>query len=92
MEIRWAYPEHPDEDLAAHVLEVRKVSRVVPMSAQQLLDAGILLPPGVEPPPAPKPLPWRIRWRMARAEFIDTWRRRVGFWIAGYEPRDDWDW
>lgn len=90
---RWEFPEPPDDDMAAHVLTVKKIAHVVPVSAEDLLDAGIPLPPGVEPPPAPEPLSRRLRWRMARAARIEALRRRVGFWIAGYEPRDDdWDW
>ncbi|MET7479545.1 hypothetical protein ABZT17_35000 [Streptomyces sp. NPDC005648] len=85
------FPEQPGEDLAAHILTVKKFSAFVPVSAEHLLDAGIPLPPGMEPPPAPEPLPRRIRWRMARADFIERLRHRVGFWIAGYEP-DDEDW
>lgn len=72
-------------------LQAKKLTTFVPVTAEQLLDAGLPLPPGMEPPPAPKPLPRRVRWRMARAEFIDRLRRRVGFWIAGYEP-DELDW
>ncbi|MGV4984524.1 hypothetical protein ACVB8X_13970 [Streptomyces sp. NRAIS4] len=72
-------------------LQVKKLGAFVPVSVEQLLDAGLPLPPGMEPPPAPKPLSRRIRWRMARAEFIDRLRRRVGFWIAGVDP-DDLDW
>lgn len=74
-------------------LQVKKIGCVVPVSAEQLLDAGLPLPPGMEPPApyTPKPLPWRIRWRIARAERIENLRRRIGFWIANYEP-DDEDW
>ena len=101
MEIRWAYPEQPDEEMAAHVRTVERIAHLnatklttfVPVTAEQLLDAGIPLPPSMEPPPPyePKLLPRRVRWRMARAEFIEMLRHRVGFWIAGYEP-DDEDW
>lgn len=89
----WGYPEEPTSELAGYVLDVKKASTVIPMSIEQLLDAGILLPPGMEAPPpyTRKPLPWRVRWRMACANRIDKWRRRVGFWIAGFEP-DDEDW
>ena len=74
-------------------LQVKRVGALVPVTAEQLLDAGLPLPAGMKPPPAPDPMPWRVRWRMARADFIETLRRRVGFWIAGYQPRDDdWDW
>lgn len=93
MEIHWDYPENPDENLTAHVLKVRRVSALIPMSAEQLLDAGIPLPPGMAAPARPAPLSRRVRWRMARATLIRSVRQRIGFWIAGYEPRDDdWDW
>lgn len=72
-------------------LEVKRFGVVIPMSVEQLLDAGMPLPPGMELPPAPRPLPRRVRWRMARAEFFWALRRRIGFWIADYEP-DDGDW
>lgn len=74
-------------------LQVKKFGAYVPVTAEQLLDAGLPLPPGMEPPEpyVPTPLPWRTRWRLARAERIYTLRRRVGFWIANYEP-DDGDW
>ncbi|WP_262059677.1 hypothetical protein [Streptomyces sp. STR69] len=74
-------------------LTAKKLGAYVPVSAEQLLDAGLPLPPGMEPPPpyTPTPLPWRTRWRIARAERIDRMRRRIGFWIANYEP-DDEDW
>ncbi|MCI3277516.1 hypothetical protein [Streptomyces cylindrosporus] len=72
-------------------LQVKKLGALVPVTVEQLLDAGLPLPPGMEPPPPPKPLPRRIRWRIARANVIWSLRRRVGFWIANYEP-DDEDW
>ncbi|MET7776317.1 hypothetical protein ABZU94_10430 [Streptomyces mirabilis] len=74
-------------------LQVKKLGVFVPVSAEQLLDAGLPLPPGMEPPPPykPTPLPWRTRWRMARAERLYNLRRRIGYWIANYEP-DDEDW
>jgi hypothetical protein len=72
-------------------LQVKKHAVAVPLSVEQLLDAGLPLPPGMEPPPEPKPLSRRLRWRMARAEFIWSLRRRIGFWIADYEPSDE-DW
>ncbi|MGW1498929.1 hypothetical protein ACWCQW_10215 [Streptomyces mirabilis] len=74
-------------------LEVTVFAHIVPVSAEQLLDAGLPLPPGMEPPAPykPTPLPRRTRWRMARTEFVWRLRRRIGFWIANYEP-DDEDW
>lgn len=71
-------------------LQVKRLSVFVPVTAEQLLDAGVRLPPGMEPP-APRPLSRRMRWRIAHAEFVWSLRRRVGFWIADYEP-DDEDW
>ncbi|MFJ8153957.1 hypothetical protein [Streptomyces sp. NPDC094468] len=70
-------------------LLVTRVPVYVPVTAEQLLDAGLPLPAGMEPPPAPPPVSRRIRWRMARADLIETMRRRVGFWIAGHTPTDD---
>lgn len=74
-------------------LQVKKIGAYVPVTAEQLLDAGLPLPPGMEPPPpyTPTPLSWRTRWRIACAERIEALRRRAGFWIADYEP-DDEDW
>jgi hypothetical protein len=74
-------------------LQVKKLGAYVPVTAEQLLDAGLPLPPGMEPPApyVPTRLPWRTCWRRARAERIYNLRRRVGFWIANYEP-DDGDW
>lgn len=72
-------------------LSVKRVGVFVPVPLEQLLDAGMPLPPGMQPTPAPKPLSRRMRWRMARAECVWSLRRRVGFWIANYEP-DDGDW
>lgn len=71
--------------------EVKRLAAYVPVTAQQLMDAGLPLPPGMEPPPAPKPLPWRLRWHLAASERVRAIRERVGFWIAGYEP-DEGDW
>ncbi|MET7429599.1 hypothetical protein ABZT16_11455 [Streptomyces flaveolus] len=72
-------------------LTVKRISVNIPVSAQQLLDAGLPLPPGMEPPPpVPRPsLGRRLRW--ALRERIFRVRESVGFWIAGYRP-DDSDW
>lgn len=72
-------------------ITVKRIGVHIPVTAEQLLDAGIPLPPGLEPPPpAPRP-PWhrRLRWRVR--ETVSGARERVGFWIAGYTP-DDPDW
>lgn len=70
---------------------VKRMSVHVPVSVQQLLDAGVPLPPGVEPPLAtPRPSLYR-RWRWAYLGAVRRLRERVGFWIAGYEP-DEADW
>ena len=72
-------------------LQVKKLGAFVPVTAEQLLDAGIPLPPGMEPPaPTPRPSLYR-RWRWAYLDAVRRARERVGFWIAGYEP-DDEDW
>lgn len=80
--------EHLDVDRLG---EVKRLTAYVPVTAQQLMDAGLPLPPGMEPPPAPKPLPWRLRWRFAVSQRVWVVRERVGFWIAGHEP-DEGDW
>lgn len=90
MQTHWEYPEQPDEALAAHVATVKRIAHVVPMSAQQLLDAGIPLPPGVERPPAPPRPPLYRRWRWAYLDAVRRLRERIGFWIAGYRPEEDW--
>lgn len=72
-------------------LTVKRISTYVPVSVEQLVDAGVPLPPGVEPPPAPARLPRLMRWRMQLGWSLWSLRQRVGFWIAGYEP-DDEDW
>jgi len=72
-------------------ITVKRIAHQIPVTAQQLLDAGLPLPPGMEPPPpTPRPpLYRRLRWTVR--EKIDRVRERVGFWIAGYTP-DDTDW
>jgi hypothetical protein len=72
-------------------LSVKRVGAFVLVSAQDLLDVGIPLPPGMEPPARPASLPRLIRWRMALGWSLWSMRRRVGFWIAGHVP-DDEDW
>lgn len=69
-------------------ITVKRSAALVPVTAEQLLDAGLPLPPGVEPPPpAPRPT-WRQRWRWAYRQRVQAARERLGFWIAGYEPDD----
>lgn len=69
---------------------VKRIAAYVPVSTQQLLDAGLPLPSGLEPPEPLPALPRRVRWRLWFSERVWAVRRRVGFWIAGYEPDDDW--
>ena len=78
-------------DGADQRITVKLIAHQIPVTAEQLLDAGLPLPPGMEPPsPAPRPpLHRRLRWTIR--EKIDRARERVGFWIAGYTP-DDTDW
>lgn len=71
--------------------EVKRLTAYVQITAEQLLDAGLPLPPGMEPPPQPPRPPWHRRWRWAWSGAIRSLRERVGFWIAGYEP-DEADW
>lgn len=69
-------------------MSARKIVHHVPVSAQQLIDAGIPLPPGMEPPqPVVIPRWSRVRYRIREA--MGNARRRVGYWIAGDSP-DDW--
>ncbi|MEV7684476.1 hypothetical protein [Streptomyces bungoensis] len=69
-------------------LRVTKLGGFVRVTAEQLLDAGIPLPPGMELPPRP---PLYRRWRWAALDAVRRGRERVGFWIAGVDP-DDLDW
>jgi hypothetical protein len=79
-----------DDDISQPIT-VKRLGIHVPVTAEQLLDAGLPLPPGMEPPPpTPRPSLYQ-RWRWAYREKVERMRERVGFWIAGYEPRDDWD-
>ncbi|MCX5365931.1 hypothetical protein OG864_45355 [Streptomyces sp. NBC_00124] len=72
-------------------ITVKRIGVHIPVTAEQLLDAGLPLPPGMEPPPPmPRPSLYR-RWRWAYREWVQNTRERVGFWIAGYTPSDsDW--
>ncbi|GAB2714504.1 hypothetical protein [Streptomyces bullii] len=71
--------------------DVKRLAVHVPVTAQQLLDAGLRLPPGMEPPPAPPQPSLYRRWRWTWLDAVRRLRERVGFWIAGYEPGDsDW--
>lgn len=79
------------DDDTEQPITVKRIAAYVPVSAQQILDAGLSLPPGMEPPP-PVPRPsWRRRLRWVYRERVQNVRERVGFWIAGYTP-DDSDW
>jgi len=79
------------DDDTGQPITVKRIAHQIPVTAQQLLDAGLPLPPGMEPPPpTPRPpLHRRLRW--AVREKINRVRERVGFWIAGYTP-DATDW
>ena len=70
-------------------ITVKRIGVTIPVTAEQLLDAGMPLPPGMEPPlPTPRPsLYRRLRW--AYRERVQTAREKVGFWIAGYTPDDN---
>lgn len=79
------------DDDADQPITVKLIAHQIPVTAEQLLDAGLPLPPGMTPPPpTPRPTLYR-RLRWAVREKIDRARERVGFWIAGYTP-DDSDW
>lgn len=70
-------------------LDVKRLSAVIPVSAEQLVDAGMPLPPGVElAPPVKWTLRQRIRYRVREA--IWSARRHVGRRIAGASP-DEWE-
>ena len=79
------------DDGTGQPITVKLIATHIPVTAQQLLDAGLPLPPGMTPPPpTPRPpLYRRLRW--AYLERVQNLRERVGFWIAGYTP-DDSDW
>ena len=79
------------DDDTGQSITVKLIAHQIPVTAQQLLDAGLTLPPGMTPPPpTPRPsLCRRLRW--AYRECVQNVRERVGFWIAGYTP-DDTDW
>ena len=79
----------PDETYPP--ITVKRIGAPIPITAEQLLDAGLPLPPGMEPPPPAPRWPWhrRLRWKFREA--VSCTRERVGFWIAGYTPTDsDW--
>ena len=77
-----------ETDDISQPLTVKRIAAQVPITAEQLLDAGLPLPPGMEPPkPAPRPSLYR-RWRYAWSDAVQRGRERVGFWIAGYQPDD----
>jgi hypothetical protein len=69
---------------------VRRIAAYVPVTAEQLLDAGLPLPPGMEASEAQwRPsISLRVWWWVS--ERLWAGRRKLGFWIAGYEPDDDW--
>ncbi|MEU2924199.1 hypothetical protein ABZ636_03930 [Streptomyces sp. NPDC007251] len=76
----------PSDDLT-----VKRITAYVPVSAEQLLDAGLPLPPGVKAPEArwrPSVL-LRLKWWVS--QHLWAGRRKLGFWIAGYEP-DEYGW
>ena len=70
-------------------ISVKRLAVHLPVTAEQLQDAGLPLPPGMQPPAPTPPLPRRVRWRLAWYEFVWSTRQRVGFWIAGHEPDED---
>jgi hypothetical protein len=75
--------------IAAKPLNVSKPSIVLPVTAEQLIDAGHPAPPGYVAAPAivltrrQAALLWWHSW------VYDT-RRRLGYWIAGDTPGDEW--
>lgn len=77
-----------ETDDTSQPITVKRLTAQVSITAEQLLDAGLPLPPGMTPPPpTPRPsLYRRLRW--AYRERVQAMRERVGFWIAGYTPDD----
>lgn len=77
-----------ETDDTSQPITVKRITAQVPITAEQLLDAGLPLPPGMTPPPpTPRPSLYR-RMRWAYRERVQAARERVGFWIAGYTPDD----
>lgn len=83
-------PCHDEPAAAEEPPEVRKVAAHMPVSMEQLIDAGYPAPPGYEPPPRPKVSRWQ-RWRWRWVCWKGDTRERIGFWIAGHDPREE-DW
>lgn len=78
-------------------ITVRRHTAFLPMSVEQLLDAGLITEEQARAqgwtPYVPPPVPWRsrVRWRW------QAWReragRKVGGWIAGVDlSESDEDW
>jgi hypothetical protein len=80
-----------NDERDGQALNVKRLAVAVPITAEQLLDAGLPLSPGMEPPAASPPMPRHVRWRLAWAEWVWNTRTRLGFWIAGHEP-DEGGW
>lgn len=78
-------------------MTVHKYSAFVPMSVEQLLDAGLITETEARAqgwtPYVPLPVPWsrRLRWRWQA--FRERAGRKIGGWIAGEDLSErDEDW
>lgn len=87
-----AYCDGPDRpepvDITDYSMSVKKMSTVIPVSAEQLIDAGYDVP-GYRPTNVR--LSWsrwrRLKWAAIAAK--DPARMHVGCWIAGIEDPDE---
>lgn len=68
-------------------LTAHKVTYLYPVSAEQLIDAGMEPPPGYVPRPFIQ-LTRRQVMLMRWHSWVYDARRRIGFWIAGWEPEE----
>lgn len=81
--------------VAVPTLTVHKASAYLPVSLQQMVDAGAMSEAearaqGWTPPP---PIPWRRRARWRWAAWREHAGRKVGGWIAGVDLTErDEDW
>lgn len=67
-------------------LAVKRLTAYAPVTAEQLVDAGLPLPEGMAlSPELPRPS-WYRRRRRAWLRAVQTLRERLGLWIAGYDP------
>lgn len=75
-------PDSPGGTVPPRIV-VTKTSAILPMSDDQLMDAGII--PDTRPPVR---IPWRRRARWRWLAWRERAGRRVGGWIAGVDLAD----